>query len=126
TDVTNASRTQLCDLETLDWSDEALETFGIPRSMLPTIVSSSGVLGEVRGVPGLEGVPIAGVLGDQQAATFGQAAFKHGDAKHTYGTGGFLIVNTGEKPVHSGNGLLTTVAYRIGDEALVYAFEGSV
>jgi glycerol kinase len=77
-------------------------------------------------VPGLEGVPIAGVLGDQQAATFGQAAFAPGDAKHTYGTGGFLIVNTGEQPVFSGNGLLTTVAYRLGDEAPSYALEGSV
>ncbi len=126
TDVTNASRTQLCDLETLDWSDEALEVFDIPRSMLPMVVSSSGVLGNVHGIPGLEGVPIAGVLGDQQAATFGQAAFAPGNAKHTYGTGGFLIVNTGTEPVFSGNGLLTTVAYRIGDEAPVYALEGSV
>lgn len=126
TDVTNASRTQLCDLETLDWSEEALETFGVPRSMLPTIVSSSGVLGHVHGIAGLEGVPIAGVLGDQQAATFGQAAFEPGNAKHTYGTGGFLIVNTGTEPVFSDNGLLTTVAYRIGEEAPVYALEGSV
>ena len=126
TDVTNASRTQLCDLGTLDWSDEALEAFGVPRSMLPRIVSSSGAIGEVRGIPGLEGVPISGILGDQQAATFGQAAFAPGDAKHTYGTGGFLIVNTGERPVLSRNGLLTTVAYRIGDAAPVYALEGSV
>ncbi len=126
TDVTNASRTQLCDLETLDWSDTALETFGIPRSMLPNIVSSSERIGEIRGVPGLEGVPIAGVLGDQQAATFGQAAFAPGNAKHTFGTGGFLIVNTGEEPVFSGNGLLTTVAYRVGDQKPVYALEGSV
>ncbi|MGK0715789.1 glycerol kinase GlpK [Leucobacter sp. W1153] len=126
TDVTNASRTLLCDLETLDWSQEALDIFGIPREMLPEIVSSSQVLGEVRGVPGLEGVPIAGILGDQQAATFGQAAFATGDAKHTFGTGGFLIVNTGEQPVLSRNGLLTTVAYRIGDEPPTYALEGSV
>lgn len=126
TDVTNASRTQLCDLETLDWSDEALEVFDIPRSMLPRIVSSSERIGEIHGVPGLEGVPIAGVLGDQQAATFGQAAFARGEAKHTYGTGGFLILNTGGEPVYSSNGLLTTVAYRIGDEAPVYALEGSV
>lgn len=126
TDVTNASRTQLCDLATLDWSDAALNTFGIPRSMLPKIVSSSGVIGEVRDVPGLEGVPIAGVLGDQQAATFGQAAFHPGDAKHTFGTGGFLIVNTGESPVFSTNGLLTTVAYRVNDDKPVYALEGSV
>ena len=126
TDVTNASRTQLCDLETLDWSDEALGVFGVPHSMLPTIVSSSGVFGHVQGIPGLEGVPIAGVLGDQQAATFGQVAFAPGNAKHTYGTGGFLIVNTGTEPVFSKNGLLTTVAYRIGEEAPVYALEGSV
>ncbi|MBL5973612.1 MAG: glycerol kinase [Candidatus Leucobacter sulfamidivorax] len=126
TDVTNASRTQLCDLAALDWSDEALAAFDIPRSMLPRIVPSSGIIGEVRGIPGLEGVPISGVLGDQQAATFGQAAFAPGDAKHTYGTGGFLIVNTGEKPVFSRNGLLTTVAYRIGNESPVYALEGSV
>ena len=126
TDVTNASRTQLCDIRTLDWSDEALRVFGIPRSMLPTIVSSSGPIGEVRGIAGLEGVPIAGILGDQQAATFGQAAFEPGSAKHTFGTGGFLIVNTGEDPVFSQNGLLTTVAYRIGAERPVYALEGSV
>ncbi|MBO1900361.1 glycerol kinase GlpK [Leucobacter weissii] len=126
TDVTNASRTQLCDLTTLDWSEEALDVFGVPRSMLPRIVPSSGAIGAVRGVPGLEGVPIAGVLGDQQAATFGQAAFAPGDAKHTYGTGGFLIVNTGGRPVHSDNGLLTTIAYRLGDAAPVYALEGSV
>lgn len=126
TDVTNASRTLLCDLTTLEWSDEALETFGVPRSMLPEIVSSSQVIGEVRGVPGLEGVPIAGILGDQQAATFGQAAFAAGEAKHTFGTGGFLILNTGERPVRSANGLLTTVAFRIGEEPPVYALEGSV
>jgi len=126
TDVTNASRTQLVDLETLDWSDEALDVFDIPRSMLPEIVSSSGVLGTVTGIEGLEGVPIAGVLGDQQAATFGQAAFEAGDAKHTFGTGGFLIVNTGSRPIFSQHGLLTTVAYRVGDEAPVYALEGSV
>ncbi|MCA0380050.1 MAG: glycerol kinase GlpK [Actinobacteria bacterium] len=126
TDVTNASRTQLCDLHTLDWSDEALAAFDIPRSMLPRIVSSSERIGEIHGVPGLEGVPIAGVLGDQQAATFGQAAFAPGNAKHTFGTGGFLIVNTGEQPVFSGNGLLTTVAYRVDGENPVYALEGSV
>ncbi|NLB46401.1 MAG: glycerol kinase GlpK [Microbacteriaceae bacterium] len=132
TDVTNASRTQLCDINSLTWSDEALAVFDIPRSMLPDIVSSSQVLGEVRGLGGargleaLDGVPIAGVLGDQQAATFGQAAFSPGDAKHTYGTGGFLIVNTGESPVYSQNGLLTTVAYQVDGGAPVYALEGSV
>ncbi|CAG7612140.1 glycerol kinase GlpK [Leucobacter soli] len=126
TDVTNASRTQLCDLRTLDWSEEALDVFGIPRSMLPGIVSSSEQIGEVRGIAGLDGVPIAGILGDQQAATFGQAAFAPGSAKQTFGTGGFLIVNTGERPVFSQNGLLTTVAYRIGNASPVYALEGSV
>ena len=126
TDVTNASRTQLCDLRTLDWSDEALAAYGVPRSMLPRIVSSSGTVGEVRGITGLDGVPIAGILGDQQAATFGQAAFAPGSAKHTFGTGGFLIVNTGEQPVFSRNGLLTTVAYRVEGERPVYALEGSV
>jgi len=126
TDVSNASRTLLCDIRTLDWSDAALAAFDIPRSMLPRIVSSSGPIGEVRGVAGLEGVPIAGILGDQQAATFGQAAFAPGSAKHTFGTGGFLIVNTGEEPVFSSNGLLTTIAYRIDGEAPVYALEGSV
>ena len=126
TDVTNASRTQLCDLHTLEWSEEALAVFDIPRSMLPRIVSSSEVVGGIRGVPGLEGVPIAGVLGDQQAATFGQAAFAPGSAKHTFGTGGFLIVNTGERPVFSNNGLLTTVAYQLAGQAPVYALEGSV
>lgn len=126
TDVTNASRTQLCDLRTLEWSEEALAAFDIPRSMLPQIVSSSAVIGEMSGVPGLDGVPIAGVLGDQQAATFGQAAFAPGSAKHTFGTGGFLIVNTGEQPVFSGNGLLTTVAYQVAGQAPVYALEGSV
>lgn len=126
TDVTNASRTLLCDLETLDWSEAALAAFDVPRSMLPRIVPSSGILGTVRGLRGLEGVPIAGILGDQQAATFGQAAFAPGNAKHTFGTGGFLIVNTGESPVRSQNGLLTTVAYRIGAAPPVYALEGSV
>lgn len=126
TDVTNASRTQLCDIHSLEWSDEALAVFDVPRSMMPNIVSSSEVIGTVHGVAGLEGVPIAGVLGDQQAATFGQAALKPGDAKQTFGTGGFLIVNTGEKPVFSQNGLLTTVAYKIANQPAIYALEGSV
>ena len=126
TDVSNASRTQLCDIATLQWSEQALEAFKIPRSMLPEIVSSSQVIGEVHGVAGLEGVPISGVLGDQQAATFGQAAFDAGEAKQTFGTGGFLIANTGHTPVRSENGLLTTVAYRLGNEPAVYALEGSV
>ena len=126
TDVTNASRTFLMDLRTLDWDDELLEIFGIPRSMMPQIVSSSEVVGETQ-LPGtLRGIPVAGILGDQQAATFGQAAFRAGESKGTYGTGNFLIVNTGTEPVRSRHGLLTTVAYRIGDEPAHYALEGSI
>ncbi len=124
TDVTNASRTMLMDLKTLDWSDEALELMGLPKAMLPKIASSSEVYGEMHGTP-LEGVPIAGVLGDQQAALFGQACFEPGTAKNTYGTGSFLLVNTGTEPVESER-LLTTVAYKVGDEDAVYALEGSI
>ena len=126
TDVTNASRTLLMDLETLDWDDDLLAAFTIPRSMLPRIASSSEVYGTVESSSVLREVPIAGILGDQQAATFGQAAFHTGGAKNTYGTGNFLIVNTGEEIVHSKNGLLTTVAYRIGDQPANYALEGSI
>lgn len=136
TDVTNASRTLLCDIRhgddagsggaTLSWSAEALELFGVPRSMLPKILPSVGHFGEVTTVREFEGLPIMGVLGDQQAATFGQTAFNPGDAKNTYGTGNFLIVNTGTEPVWSENGLLTTVAYQLAGEAPVYALEGSV
>jgi glycerol kinase len=126
TDVTNASRTLLMDLGRLEWSDEACALFGVPAALLPEIVPSVGVIAEVTAVPELAGVPIAGILGDQQAATFGQCAFGEGDAKNTYGTGGFLMVNTGERPVASTNGLLTTIAYQIGDDAPVYALEGSV
>ncbi len=125
TDVTNASRTLLMDLATLDWSPELLDAWGIPRAMLPEIRSSSEVYGHVVGGP-LGGVPIAGILGDQQAATFGQAAFSRGESKQTYGTGTFLIVNTGEEPVQSTAGLVTTVAYRLGDGPASYALEGSV
>jgi len=125
TDVTNASRTLLMDLRTLDWNDDLLGFFGVPRSMLPSIRSSSEVYGEVRGTA-LDGVPIAAILGDQQAATFGQAAFERGESKNTYGTGNFLIVNTGEVIVESRNGLITTVAYQLGDEAPRYALEGSI
>ncbi|MFT4230002.1 MAG: glycerol kinase GlpK [Microbacterium sp.] len=126
TDVTNASRTLLMDLRTLDWSDELLEVWGIPRAMLPGIRSSSEILGEVR-LPGVaEGVPVAGILGDQQAATFGQAAFRAGESKNTYGTGNFLLVNTGEEIVRSQHGLITTVAYRLGGEPARYALEGSI
>ena len=125
TDVTNASRTLLMSLETLDWDDDLLAAFGIPRALLPEIRSSSEVFGEVAEGP-LAGVPIAGILGDQQAATFGQAAFEAGGSKNTYGTGNFLIANTGTEIVHSANGLLTTVAYRLGDGEPHYALEGSI
>jgi glycerol kinase len=126
TDVTNASRTLLMDLRTLDWDDEILADFGIPRAMLPEIRSSSEVYGVAASESLLREVPIAGILGDQQAATFGQVAFDRGESKNTYGTGNFLIVNTGEEIVQSKNGLLATVAYRLGDEAPRYALEGSV
>jgi len=126
TDVTNASRTLLMDLATLEWDDELLEAFGIPRSMLPEIVPSSGVLGEVHEPVAARGVRIAGILGDQQAATFGQAAFDAGQSKNTYGTGNFLLVNTGTEIVRSEHGLVTTVAYQCGDEPARYALEGSI
>ena len=124
TDVTNASRTLLMDLATLAWDDDLLTTFGIPRALLPEIRSSSELFGAA--VAPLAGVPIAGILGDQQAATFGQVAFDAGESKNTYGTGNFLIVNTGTQIVHSANGLITTVAYGLGDEAPRYALEGSI
>lgn len=126
TDVTNASRTLLMDLRTLDWSDELLDVWGIPRAMMPDIRSSSEVLGEAALPGAADGLPIAGILGDQQAATFGQAAFDPGESKNTYGTGNFLLVNTGTDIVRSGNGLITTVAYRCGDEPARYALEGSI
>ncbi|MDE0547377.1 glycerol kinase GlpK [Microbacterium sp. C7(2022)] len=126
TDVTNASRTLLMDLQTLDWDDELLGVWNIPRAMMPTITSSSGVVGETQ-LPGVAtGVPIAGILGDQQAATFGQAAFDAGESKNTYGTGNFLLVGTGTEIVRSNSGLITTVAYRCGDEPAHYALEGSI
>jgi glycerol kinase len=126
TDVTNASRTMFMDLETLTWDDEILAAFGVPRSMLPEIRSSSEVYGVANEHSLLRETPIAGILGDQQAATFGQAAFDAGEAKNTYGTGNFLIFNTGEEIVHSKNGLLTTVGYKLGDEPVHYALEGSI
>ena len=128
TDVTNASRTMLMDLTTLDWDDELLGFFGIPRAMLPTISSSSDAtaFGTTTAPRGGAPVPIAGVLGDQQAATVGQVCFEVGEAKNTYGTGNFLLLNTGEELVRSSNGLLTTVAYRFGDAKPVYALEGSI
>lgn len=126
TDVTNASRTLLMDLRTLDWADELLKVWNIPRAMLPEIRSSSEVFGEVREPAALAGVPIAGILGDQQAATFGQTAFDAGESKNTYGTGNFLLVGTGTEIVRSRAGLITTVAYRCGDEPPRYALEGSI
>jgi glycerol kinase len=124
TDVTNASRTMLMNLETLDWDDEILGIMGIPRSMLPKIVSSSAVYGNARGA--LEGIPVAGILGDQQAAMVGQTCYSPGEAKNTYGTGSFMLLNTGEKIVQSKNGLLTTLCYKFGDQPAVYALEGSI
>ncbi|WP_159501148.1 glycerol kinase GlpK [Microbacterium sp. 18062] len=126
TDVTNASRTLLMDLRRLEWSDAMLEVFRIPRAMLPEIVSSSEVVGEVSAVAQLRGIPIAGILGDQQAATFGQAAFGEGESKNTYGTGNFLLVGTGERIVRSPHGLISTVGYRIDGEPAQYAVEGSI
>src|ERR671921_2490526 len=126
TDVTNASRTLFMDLETLQWDEEILGIFGVPRSMMPDIRSSSEVYGTVHTSQLLREVPVAGILGDQQAATFGQAAFQTGEAKNTYGTGCFLIFNTGEEIVHSKNGLLTTVGYKLGDAKPHYALEGSI
>lgn len=126
TDVTNASRTMFMDLETLDWRDDILEAFGVPRSMLPEIKSSSEIYGYAENSSLLRETPISGILGDQQAATFGQAAFRSGESKNTYGTGCFLIFNTGEKIVHSRNGLLTTVGFKLGDSPAHYALEGSI
>jgi glycerol kinase len=124
TDVTNASRTLLMNLETLDWDDGMLSILGVPRAMLPKIVSSSDVYGRAKDV--LEGVPVAGILGDQQAALFGQACYNPGEAKNTYGTGCFMLMNTGHMPTPSESGLLTTVGYKIGEQAAVYALEGSI
>jgi glycerol kinase len=126
TDVTNASRTMLMDLDTLSWDADIAADMGIPMSMLPEIRSSSEVYGQ--GGPGgvLKGVPIAGILGDQQAATFGQVCYEVGTAKNTYGTGNFMLLNTGEEQVPSENGLLTTVCYKIGDQKPIYALEGSI
>ena len=124
TDVTNASRTQLMDLTTLDWDAEILELLRVPRACLPDIRSSSEVYGTCTGV--LEGVPLAGMLGDQQAALFGQACLAQGEAKNTYGTGCFMLMNTGERPFPSSSGLLTTLAYKLGEAPAVYALEGSI
>jgi len=139
TDVTNASRTLLMDLSTLDWDKEILQLLGIPRAMLPEIKSSSEIYGHVgaglapaqsaqgrpQGSP-LQGIPVSGDLGDQQAALFGQTCYSPGEAKNTYGTGCFMLMNTGEKPVPSKAGLLTTLGYKIGNQKAVYALEGSI
>jgi glycerol kinase len=126
TDPTNASRTLMMDLDTLSWDADIAAEIGVPTSMLPEIRSSSEVYGKVREAGTLGGVPIAGILGDQQAATFGQACLSPGEAKNTYGTGNFVLLNTGTDKVMSENGLLTTVCYKIGDNATVYALEGSI
>ena len=124
-DVTNASRTQLMNIETCEWDDDMLAEFRIPKPCLPRIVSSSEVYGEVSTAP-LKGTKLAGILGDQQAALVGQTCFSPGEAKNTYGTGSFLLMNTGTEPVQSNAGLLTTLAYRFGDEAPRYALEGAI
>ena len=124
TDVTNASRTMLMDLKTLDWDDGNLQAIGVPRAMLPEIHSSSEVYGEAKGE--LAGIPVAGDLGDQQAALFGQTCFSTGEAKNTYGTGCFLVLNTGTEPVPSTRGLITGVGYKIGDQPAAYMLEGSI
>ena len=125
TDVTNASRTQLMDLHTLNWDEAQLKLFGIPKAVLPQIVSSSEVYGIAR-IPSIEGVPVAGILGDQQSALVGQTCFDSGQAKNTYGTGCFLLMNTGPSPVLSKYGLITTVAFKLGQKPAQYALEGSI
>ena len=126
TDVTNASRTLLFDLHALAWSAELCELLGVPRALLPEVVPSSGTCGTTRGVPGLpDGIAIAGLAGDQQSALFGQACFAPGDAKCTYGTGAFILMNTGDKPVGSRAGLLTTVGWKLASSPVCYALEGS-
>ena len=138
TDVTNASRTMLMNLSTLDWDDDILRELDIPRAVLPQIRSSSEVYGYINARGGvlaagdggesmlLHGIPVSGDLGDQHAALFGQTCFNPGEAKNTYGTGCFMLLNTGEKPVQSKSGLLTTLGYKIGDQKAVYALEGSI
>jgi glycerol kinase len=124
TDVTNASRTLMMNIATLNWDDEILSLLGVPRAMLPEIRSSSEVYGQARGAMG--GIPVAGDLGDQQAALFGQACYSPGEAKNTYGTGCFMLMNTGERPIPSESGLLTTLSYKIGGQKAIYALEGSI
>jgi glycerol kinase len=125
TDVTNASRTMLMDLKTLSWDEEIAAAIGVPMSMLPEIRASSDVYGEVK-TGAFTGVQLAGDLGDQQAATFGQTCFSPGEAKNTYGTGNFMLINTGTELVHSKSGLLTTVGYKVGDQDAIYCLEGSI
>ena len=125
TDVTNASRTMLMDLSSCAWDQDMLRTFNIPAACLPDIVSSSQIYGEIVSNP-LRGAPLAGMLGDQQAALVGQTCFSPGEAKNTYGTGSFMLMNTGRQPVQSKAGLLTTLAYRFGDEPPHYALEGAI
>jgi len=124
TDVTNAGRTMLMNLHTLEWDDELLSALGVPRAMLPEIRPSAEVYGTARGA--FDGLPVAAALGDQHAALFGQTCFSPGDGKCTYGTGSFLLLNTGEAPVQPESGLLTTVGYKIGDAPATYALEGSM
>ena len=126
TDVSNASRTMLMNLDSLTWNEEIASTIGVPLSMLPEIRGSSDVYGEVRSGGGFQGIQIAGDLGDQQAATFGQTCFSPGEAKNTYGTGNFMLINTGTELVHSKSGLLTTVGYKIGENDAIYCLEGSI
>jgi len=128
TDVTNASRTMLMNINTLDWDEEILGILDIPRAVLPKIKSSSEIFGHtaLSGAEGAVEVPISGDLGDQHAALFGQTCFNPGEAKNTYGTGCFMVMNTGEKPIPSKAGLLTTMGYKIGDQPAVYALEGSI
>jgi len=126
TDVTNASRTMLMDLRTLEWSEEILRDLDIPRALLPEIRASSDVFGKVESSSLLREIPISGILGDQQAAAFGQAAFARGESKNTYGTGNFVLANTGHELVRSEHGLISTVAYQIAGETPLYALEGSI
>jgi glycerol kinase len=124
TDVSNASRTLMMNLETLDWDDEILDLMKVPRAMLPEVRASSEEYGKAAG--DLAGIPVAGDLGDQQAALFGQTCFSVGEAKNTYGTGNFLLLNTGNEPIQSKSGLLTTLGYKIGDQPAVYVLEGAI
>jgi glycerol kinase len=126
TDVTNASRTMMMNLQTLDWDDEILKVMGIPRQMLPEIRPSSQVYGDIKHPSLFKGIPVAGILGDQQGALVGQTCFSVGEAKNTYGTGSFMLLNTGTEIVPSKSGLITTVAYKMGDQPAVYSLEGSI